>query len=78
MWQGLTHITDFKGRTFANSSSSLSDELNLFYACFEALNTEPWTTMEVTPDEVGQVLTLNPTQVYKSLSRVNTRKAAMF
>ncbi len=35
------------------------------------LNTEPWTMLEMTPDEMKQTLTLTLTQVYKSLSRVN-------
>lgn len=68
MWQGLAHITDYKGRIFANSSDSLPDELNLFYAHFETMNTKPWKTLEVTPGGMGIGL-----QVYKSLSKVNTR-----
>ncbi len=71
MWQVLTHFTKYKVQKFSNNSASLPDELNLLFACFKDLNTEPWTMLEMTPDEIKQTLTLTLTQVYKSLSRVN-------
>jgi hypothetical protein len=42
MWQGLKTITDYKGkpRRELPSAASLPNELNAFYACFEASNTE--------------------------------------
>ncbi len=38
MWQGINNITGFKGNkpATANIAASLPDELNTFYACFEA------------------------------------------
>ena len=41
MWQGLQTITDYKGKPSCElpSDVSLPDELNGFYACFEASNT---------------------------------------
>jgi hypothetical protein len=42
VWQGLKTITDFKGKLSRElpSDASLPDELNAFYAHFEASNTE--------------------------------------
>jgi hypothetical protein len=42
MWQGLQMITDYKVKHIQKlpSDTSLPDELNNFYACFEASNTE--------------------------------------
>jgi hypothetical protein len=42
MWQGLQTITDYKGKHSQElpSDTSLPDELNNFYAHFEANNTE--------------------------------------
>ncbi len=41
MWQGINNISGFKGNKPAtvNIAASLPDELNTFYACFEADNT---------------------------------------
>ncbi len=41
MWQGINNITGFKGNKQAtvNIAASLPDELNTFYARFEADNT---------------------------------------
>ncbi|KAI4875883.1 hypothetical protein NFI96_009459 [Prochilodus magdalenae] len=40
MWQGLRHITDYqqRSREVTTSHTTLPDELNEFYALFEALN----------------------------------------
>ena len=45
MWQGLKTITVYKGklRHELTSDASLPDELNVFYARFEASNTEACT-----------------------------------
>jgi hypothetical protein len=42
MWQGLQTITDYKGKHSRElpSDTSLPDQLNYFYARFEASNTE--------------------------------------
>jgi hypothetical protein len=43
MWQGLQTITDYKEKPSHKlpSDTSIPDELNAFYARFEASNTEP-------------------------------------
>jgi hypothetical protein len=45
IWQGLKTITDYKGkpRRKPPSDASLPDELNVFYARFEAINTKACT-----------------------------------
>jgi hypothetical protein len=42
MWQGLTNITNYKGKPSYElpSDTSLPDELNAFYARFKASNIE--------------------------------------
>ena len=44
MWQGVQTITDYKGKPRRDLSIyvSLSDKLNIFYARFEASNTEKY------------------------------------
>ena len=58
MWQGLRTITDYKGKTSRElpSDTSLPDELNAFYARFEASNTEPCIGPPAFPDAT---LTIN-------------------
>ncbi len=65
MWQGINNITGFKGIKPAtvNIAASLPDELNTFYARFEA------AAEEVSP------LTLSVADVTRSFKRVNIRKA---
>ena len=53
MWQGLQTITDYKGKLSSElpSDTSLPDELNHFYARFEASNTEACMTASAVPDD---------------------------
>ena len=53
MWQGLQTITDYKGKPSRElpSDMSLPDELNAFYARFEASITEPCMRAPAVPDE---------------------------
>jgi hypothetical protein len=55
------------------TEASLPDELNTFYACFDAENTKPSRKTFAAPDE--QVLSLSEADVRKTLKRVNTLKA---
>jgi hypothetical protein len=52
MWQGLQTITDYKGKSNRElpSDASLPDELNAFYALFEANNTEACMRASAVPD----------------------------
>jgi hypothetical protein len=58
MWQGLRTITDYKGEHSCElpSDTSLADELNHFYARFEASNTEACMRASAVPDD--SVITL--------------------
>ena len=76
MCQGLQTITDCKGKPSRElpSDPSLSDDLNAFYAHFEASNTEPCMRAPVVPDDC--VITLSVANVSKTFKQVNIHKAA--
>ena len=76
MWQGLQTITDYKGKHSRElaSDTSLQHELNYFYACFEASNTETCMRASAVPDDC--VITLSVADVSKTLKQVNNHKAA--
>lgn len=59
MWQGLQTITDYKGKHSRElpSKTSLPDELNHFYAHFEASYTEACKRASAIPDDC--VITLS-------------------
>ncbi len=74
LWQGIQAITDYKPPPqTCDSTIPLLNELNAFFARFEAQNS---TTAQKTPHTPGdQVMTLSPDSVRRSLSRFNARKA---
>jgi hypothetical protein len=74
MWQGLQTITDYNGKHSHElpSDTSLPDELNHFYARFEASNTE--ACMRAVPDDC--VITLSVADAGKTFKQVNIHKAA--
>ncbi len=74
LWQGIQTITDYKPPPqTCDSTIPLLNELNAFFARFEAQNS---TTAQKTPPPPGdQVMTLSPNSVRRSLSRINARKA---
>ncbi len=74
MWQGINNITDFKGNKPAtvNIAASLPDELNLFYARFEAHNTAH--TESAVAEEVSAI-SISVADVTRSFKRVNIHKA---
>ncbi len=74
LWQGIQTITDYKPPPqTCDSTIPLLNELNAFFARFEAQNS---TTAQKTPPPPGdQVMTLSPDSVRRSLSRINARKA---
>ncbi len=76
MWQGNNNITGFKGNKPAtvNIAASLPDELNHFYARFEADNTTHTESAPAAAEEVNP-LTLSVADVTRSFKRVNIRKA---
>ncbi len=74
LWQGIQTITDYKPPPqTCDSTIPLLNELNAFFACFEAQNS---TTAQKTPPPPGdQVMMLSSDSVRRSLSRINARKA---
>jgi hypothetical protein len=72
MCKGLQTFTDYKWNHSQElpSDKSLPDELNNFYACFEARNTEIYIRASAVPDNC--VITLSAADV----SKVNIHKAA--
>ncbi len=70
LWQGIQTITDYKPPPqTCDSTIPLLNELNAFFARFEAQNS---TTAQKTPPPPGdQVMTLSPNSVRRSLSRIN-------
>ncbi len=77
MWQGINNITGFNGNKPAtvNISASLPDELNTFYARFEADNTSHTESAHTATAEEDSPLTLSVADVTRSFKRVNIRKA---
>ncbi len=77
MWQGINNITGFKGYKPAtvNIASSLPDELNTFYARFEADNTAHTESAHTAAAEEVSPLTLSVADVTRSFKRVNIRSA---
>uniref|UniRef100_A0A8C9VFB8 Reverse transcriptase domain-containing protein n=1 Tax=Scleropages formosus TaxID=113540 RepID=A0A8C9VFB8_SCLFO len=77
LWQGLNNITDFKKENNhpPDTAASLPDELNTFYARFEAGNSTSSTERAPAAAEVSP-LSVSIADVARSFRRVNTRKAA--
>ncbi len=77
MWQGINNITGFKGNKPAtvNIAASLPDELNTFYARFEADNTAHTERAPTAAAEEVSPLSLSVADVTRSFKRVNIRKA---
>ncbi len=77
MWQGINNITGFKGNKPAtvNIAVSLTDELNNFYARFEADNTAHTESAPTAAAEEVSPLSLSVTDVTRSFKRVNILKA---
>ena len=76
MWQDLQTITDYKGKHSRElpSDMSLPDELNNFYARFEASNTKTCMRASAVLDDC--VITLSATNVIKTFQQVNIHKTA--
>ncbi len=77
MWQGINNITGFKGNKPAtvNIAASLPDELNIFYARFEADNTAHTENAPAAAAEEVSTLSLSVADVTRSFKRVNIHKA---
>ncbi len=77
MWQGINNITGFKGNKPAtvNIAASLLDELNTFYARFEADNTAHTESAPAAAAEEVSPLTLSVADVTRSFKWVNICKA---
>ncbi len=79
MWQGINNITGVKGNKPAteNIAASLPDELNTFYARFEADNTAHTESVPAPAAAAEEVspLSLSVADVTRSFKQVNVRKA---
>ncbi len=79
MWQGINNITDCKGNKPAtvNIAASLLDELNNFYAHFEAHNTNTAHTESAPAAAAEEVsaISISVADVTRSFKRVNIHKA---
>ncbi|XP_076744904.1 uncharacterized protein LOC143420651 [Maylandia zebra] len=74
MWQGLNTITDFRGKTSTpQTTASLCEDLNVFYARFDAANTMRPDSVR-TADDVS-AHTVSEEDVRKCFRKVNARKA---
>jgi hypothetical protein len=76
MWQGLKTITVYKGKPRCElpSDNSLPEEINVFYAHFEASNSEACTRVPAVLEDC--VITLWVADVNKTFKQVNIHKAA--
>ncbi len=76
MWQGINNITDFKGNKPAtvNIAASLPDELNHFYARFDAHNTAHTESAPAAAEEVSAI-SISVADVTRSFRQVNIHKA---
>ncbi len=77
MWQGINNVTGFKGNNPAtvNIDASLPDELNTFYARFEADNTAHTESSTAAATEEVSPLSISVADVTRSFIQVNIRKA---
>src|SRR4029434_6063773 len=71
MWGGLRNITGYKGRNSSDDqpAASLPDDLNTFYARFEA--TTPLPSAKLAEDRDDCTLSLTVADVRRELQRVN-------
>ncbi|KAI4889071.1 hypothetical protein NFI96_016104, partial [Prochilodus magdalenae] len=78
MWQGLRHITDYQqgSREVTPSHTTLPDQLNEFYARFEALNPDRRRGVMAEGSTQNSSLAVTSVEVCKALKRINPRKAA--
>ncbi|KAI5100952.1 hypothetical protein C0J45_9938 [Silurus meridionalis] len=83
LWQGLRTITDYKtpSSKMVNADAFLADELNTFYARFEAAANHASGasgTTSMHAERAGEVntFTISEHDVRRAFKRVNTRKAA--
>ncbi|KAI4885591.1 hypothetical protein NFI96_030073, partial [Prochilodus magdalenae] len=78
MWQGLRHITDYqqRSREVTTSHTTLPDELNEFYARFDALNPDRQRGVMAEGNTQNSSLAVTSVEVCKALKRINPRKAA--
>ncbi len=80
MWQGINNITDFKGNKPAtvNIVAFLPDELNHFYARFEAHNTAHTESAPAAVAEEVSAISISVAAVTRSFKRVNIHMLWIF
>ncbi len=74
VWQGVQHFTNYKGNSTPNlnNDASLAEELNCFFAQFEAKTSLSHSTL---PDTGTQALTVQVHEVRRMFKTVKPRKA---
>ncbi len=78
MWQDIQNITNFRGcatTAGTNYSAQLAEELNCFFARFEATQHNTVSSLWLTPAGNTPALTLQEHEVRRVLRSVNPRKA---
>ncbi len=78
MWQGIQTITNFRGcatTAGTNYSTQLAEELNCFFARFEATQQNTVSSLRPVPAGNTPALTLQEHEVRRVLRSVNPRKA---
>ena len=79
MWRGLQEATGYKPKSgdITDTSASLPEDLNNFFARFEAHNLDPVTPVRMSSPVDEEVnLQLTQDNVSKQFKKVNTHKAA--
>ncbi|KAK3572536.1 hypothetical protein QTP86_034561, partial [Hemibagrus guttatus] len=78
MWQGLQHITEYRQRSQGDITPNITlpDELNEFYARFEAPNTGQQHKTLASEGIMDRPLTVSSAEVCMALKKTNLRKAA--
>ncbi len=76
MWQGLHNITDYKDRKHpaTNTSTSLPDELNTFYARFEVSGSSHTQSAPTAETAEARPLSVSVADVTRSLRRRRSRR----
>uniref|UniRef100_A0A3B5R0L5 Reverse transcriptase domain-containing protein n=1 Tax=Xiphophorus maculatus TaxID=8083 RepID=A0A3B5R0L5_XIPMA len=75
VWQGVQHITSYRSsnQPCTEGTTSLAEEMNIFFARFEAT---PTTAPSQLPVHSSSALTVEESEVRQVMRKVNPRKAA--
>ncbi len=78
LWRGIQHLTNYKSinQKISHANVSLAEELNCFFACFEAKATETVTSPKPATNGQAPPFTIQEHRVRSVLRAVNPRKTA--